>query len=506
MRRAAGWQLLYRGSQGITVTNLQASNGLQRIEYDGPFNLGTAHDGYYLYEVTMEWVAGHDPATLAFDTDGGQSVQASGQVALFQAKAEAVYDGVNNLGAVGLRIPAYAGAGSDTHIGDVVWRSDRAQDNDGASNVRFEGIAGTGISGSGGSISARVEIWFISSGAGSAGAHIPNSISTLFGFDSELPLATSYQVGTAVMIDEGSQRGVWRNRDEVIEGTGLGLAGLTFDYQYDAEQVTHGDRTWHVFARNNFALADYPGVNFAAHGDFADWPAELEFIAFGYLTQGRSDGRIYIGFNADQSATNNVQFTTGGAGIAVVRQTNRLWRSASISAAQVGHIRQGVWAFTEPNATGARHTQRWHKIAGGGTLTNESLSAAVSLADPTGDAVVDANWTDIFTHTVTAAEAGHMFLTANVFATVDADSDEGGNRPLLAARIIKGDDELGRNYRYFRFTDGEPLDCVLSEILAVAEGDVLKVQAQFARLSAAATTLNAEATTESHWSRFSLPG
>ena len=160
MRQAAGWQQLYRGTQGITVTNLQGNSGLQRIAYNGPFNLNRAHDGYYLFEVTMTWAAGHDPATLAFDTEGGDTATASGQVALFQVKATAAYDGVNNLGAVGLRIPVYGGSGSDTHIGDVVWRADHANDFDGASNVRYEGIAGTGVTGSGGSISARAEIWF----------------------------------------------------------------------------------------------------------------------------------------------------------------------------------------------------------------------------------------------------------------------------------------------------------------------------------------------------------
>lgn len=359
MRRAAGWQQLYRGTQGITVTNLQGNSGLQRITYDSPFNLNHAHDGYYLFEVTMTWAAGHDPATLAFDTDGSDTVSASGQVALFQVKAEAAYDGVNNLGAVGLRLPVYGGSGSDTHIGDVVWRADHANDFDGASNVRFEGISGTGVTGTGGSISARAEIWFISSGAASAGEHIPNSISTLFGFDDALPLATSYQVGTAAMVNEGVQRGVWRNEDETIEGTGLGLAGKTFDYQYDAQQVVHGDRTWHILARNAFTLTDFPGVNFAAYGNLAPWPAEMEFIAYGYVTSGRSDGRIYIGFNADQTATNNVQFETGGTGVAIVRQTDRLWEAQGISAANNGHIRQGVWEFEEPGATGTRHTQKW---------------------------------------------------------------------------------------------------------------------------------------------------
>ena len=363
LRRAAGWDQLYRGSQGITLNGLAANSPLVRIAYDGPFNLNRAHDGYYLFEATLTWVAGHDPTTLAFDTDGGDTVSASGQVALFQVKGTAAYDGASALGEVGLRIPVYAGSGSDTHIGDVVYRSDRAANYDGASSVRFEPVAGHGVSGTGGSISAQLEIWYISSGAASAGAHIPNGISTLFGFDDALPLATSYQVGTAVLVDSGADGGLWRNRERIVEGTGLGLAGLSFDYQYDAVQRVIGDRTWHILARNAFTLTDFSGTNFPAYGDLSDWPAELEFIAFGYLTQGRSDGRIYIGFNADQDATNNVQFVTGGAGIAIVRQDNRLWRATGISAAQVGHIRQGVWAFTEPNATGTTRTQEWHQVA-----------------------------------------------------------------------------------------------------------------------------------------------
>ena len=74
------------------------------------------------------------------------------------------------------------------------------------------------------------------------------------------PWPRVYQVGTAAMVNEGVQRGVWRNEDEIIPGVGLGLAGKTFDYQYDAQQVAHGDRTWHILARNAFTLADFPGV------------------------------------------------------------------------------------------------------------------------------------------------------------------------------------------------------------------------------------------------------
>ena len=133
MRRAAGWDQLYRGSQGITLNGLAGNSPIIRLTYNDAFNLNRAHDGYYLYEVTLTWVAGHDPSTLAFDTDGGATVSASGQVALFQVKATSAYDGSANLGEVALRIPVYAGAGSDTHIGDVVYRSDRAANYDGAS-------------------------------------------------------------------------------------------------------------------------------------------------------------------------------------------------------------------------------------------------------------------------------------------------------------------------------------------------------------------------------------
>ena len=146
-------------------------------------------------------------------------------------------------------------------------------------------------------------------------------------------------------------------------------------------------------------------------------------------------------------------------------------------------------------------------------LTRESLNAAVTLADPTQNEILDSAWTDIFSHTVTGAEGtkGFMHIGASIFCTLtlgtanDATTspDRGGDRPLLVIQLIKGTEEQGRNYRYFRFTGGVPLDCVLAETISVASGDVIKVRAQMSRLTAAAATLGASVTTDSHWERFS---
>ena len=143
-----------------------------------------------------------------------------------------------------------------------------------------------------------------------------------------------------------------------------------------------------------------------------------------------------------------------------------------------------------------------------GVLSRASLSAAIALQQPNANTINSARWQDVFTHTVTAAEAarGFMDINANVYAQVASGTDTSGNRPLLAVRLIQGSTVRSENYRYFRLTAGTPLDCILSEVLEVETGDVIKVQAQMIRLSAATATLNAMVTTASHWSRFSFSG
>ena len=148
-----------------------------------------------------------------------------------------------------------------------------------------------------------------------------------------------------------------------------------------------------------------------------------------------------------------------------------------------------------------------------GVLSRDSLTAAVTLANPTANGVVESAWVDIFSHTVTAAEGrrNYMHVGASIYAQLtlgtagDATTspDRGGDRPLLIIQLIKGTEEQGRNYRYFRFTGGIPLDAILSETISVAAGDVIKVRAQMSRLTAAAASLGASVTTDSHWERFS---
>ena len=149
-----------------------------------------------------------------------------------------------------------------------------------------------------------------------------------------------------------------------------------------------------------------------------------------------------------------------------------------------------------------------------GVLTEQSLDAAVALAEPTGnvpsapDAVPGAGWTDIFTHTVTAAEAvqGFLLITASIWTTITADSDESGDRPVIACRIIRGDSMLAQRYRYYRFTNTGALDCVLTAITDVDEGDAITVQAHTYYLGAASSTIGASVTTASSWSRLSFAG
>ena len=161
--------------------------------------------------------------------------------------------------------------------------------------------------------------------------------------------------------------------------------------------------------------------------------------------------------------------------------------------------------------TGVSVTPGTAGVAGAGPLYAEAfLQNPVSIPNPTANAPQAADWTDIFSHTVTAAEAarGYILLDTEVWCEIASDSDEGGNRPALAVRLIKGSTELAQGVRYYRFSSNTPLPVDVSAVTSVAEGDVIKVQGQFFRLAAAAAALGASCTIASRFSRFSpaLPG
>ena len=143
-----------------------------------------------------------------------------------------------------------------------------------------------------------------------------------------------------------------------------------------------------------------------------------------------------------------------------------------------------------------------------GALTRQVLANAVSLAEPTNNAPQSTGWTDIFSHTVTSTEAnqGYMFINVDINASITAATDLSGNRPAMAIRLIKGTTVLAEDERYFRFTAGTALTARCGNITSVAENDVIKVQAQMFRLTAAGMTVNASVNTDSQWSRFSFSG
>ena len=138
-------------------------------------------------------------------------------------------------------------------------------------------------------------------------------------------------------------------------------------------------------------------------------------------------------------------------------------------------------------------------------LTQETLSAAVTLANPTSGAISSTGWTDILSHTVSAAEAerGHMVIAADVWSEIAVGSDDSVDRPLLNVRIIRGTTELALAQRYFRFTNNEPMVANLLALTAVSSGDVIKVQGQFTFLTQATVALSASVTTATRWSLYS---
>ena len=266
--------------------------------------------------------------------------------------------------------------------------------------------------------------------------------------------------------------------DETLDGTGAAGSPLSVANPFTSTDETKLDNL--LGLPTGGATGQLLAKKSATDGD-TEW-RDAGRGAFTTDDETKLDG-IEDGATADQTGPEIVTLLTGLSG------------SARLPATAVRDLPEGGGG--QPGTPGTP-----------GVLTRETLSAAVNLAQPDANTISATRWMDIFSHTVTAAEAARGFIdfNVNVYATVTSGSDRGGDRPLLVVRLIQGVEVRSENYRYFRFTAGTPLDCILSEVLAVASGDVVKVQAQMIRLSAAGTTLNAMVTTASHWSRFSFSG
>ena len=154
-RRRTGREQLYNGTQGLTTAQGIASNSaVITIALNNGLNFNTAHSGVLHIYATLAFAAATDPTTLAFDADGARSIDADGELATFQAKRAAVYNGSTNLGESILEVPVYDSS-DDAIVGNVVYRISKNASGDAAMNVRFETAHAHGKTGTGGSASAR---------------------------------------------------------------------------------------------------------------------------------------------------------------------------------------------------------------------------------------------------------------------------------------------------------------------------------------------------------------
>ena len=356
-RRLSGTRELRRGTSAIALTSLTGDSALGTSALDASLNLRQSNHGNFHLYVTLTLEA-QVPTTLVFVESDALTVDADGARAVFQVAAAPVRQGTSQLGDIIVEA-AIKDSADDVVVGNVIYRLPRDAAGDVSLNRRYEGAAGHSKAGSG-SVRCTEALYFIDSGV--AAATQPNSIGGLFRFDEELPTPGNYDLHDAVVIETGARRSLYTNRDRIVEGTGLGLAGLTWDYQFDGHRVIVGNWTFHYYASGQFTdPTGETATSLPADGTFSNAPDDLLYWVFAYRTD-RTEARIYVRFTADQTATNNIQFATGGAGIAIVMRDARNWTAVGIGPAALGHIRQGVWDLTEPDATGTQTVRYWADI------------------------------------------------------------------------------------------------------------------------------------------------
>ena len=514
---------LYNGTQGITVVNATRRSALSPTAFDSALNRETAGDVGLVFATSRRRLVTRSSTSISYQPDRVElAAYASGFVDLATLGSYPVYNGTTAIGDTVVAIPVYL-APAGTLLGhELVNIAADATSEDYESIAVFEPSAAHTQSTMTWSSSGDTKIDFDDFGAGVPGGGAGGQVRV---YAAALPAAAGVPDNTVgIVINPASVAVKQTNITQGAQDTGW--AGKTVD-PHDLATARVGPYTLRYaasagfqFSRNSHSAAVAAGGATAVSGGL---PAGGRLV-WSYETAGNGSSLLECDYTSDRAATGPIVFSVGSAITHTYRlaQANaRAWDSGLLGVSDRAALLSGVWRATEPEGSGHIVSELWVPVnLGGGSskgvLTRASLTSAVNLANPTQNAISSAAWTDVFSHTVTAAEAGKgfMLVTADVFATLalttagDATTspDRGGDRPMLVVRLIKGTEEQGRNYRYFRFSGGVPLDCVLAEIIEVAAGDVVKVQAQMSRLTAAGTTLGAQVTTESHWARLSTSG
>ena len=137
-------------------------------------------------------------------------------------------------------------------------------------------------------------------------------------------------------------------------------------------------------------------------------------LVWSYETASRGSSLIEVDYTADKAAPGRIVFTVGTAiryVYPLTRANARAWDSAPLGTDARGILLSGIWTASEPDGTGHAEVEQWKQLkVGGSVLTRETLSAAKNLAETSGLSPSPTRWEDIFSHTVTAAEAANWML------------------------------------------------------------------------------------------------
>ena len=123
------------------------------------------------------------------------------------------------------------------------------------------------------------------------------------------------------------------------------------------------------------------------------------------------------------------------------------------------------------------------------TLQTVTLAADVVAPFPAGTGAFNTAWTDIISHTITAAQAGVNGFDIQIHAEFTGTPTTGAQRVWSEERIVRTrgavDTELARKTTYIRNQNGVPVTQIVNENISVWDdsesGDVVKVQGRSAR-------------------------
>ena len=360
----AGLSQAWSGSSGVTVTASNTASAIRVIELDMGIDLDTRGSGLLFFDLRAT-IPARSQTTLGFGEDNETETELKGQLSLQLIGFSAAYSPPGEVGVVGVRGVLYNSA---VHVGDLVMRAAKDDQNRVQLVLRYDPDADNTQSGLSFSIGVQGRVFFLDYGtfAPELGDLGPGYV-----FEDALPPPAGYMDNDLAIVRSGTAQGVWVRVSTPTHGVAdTGWGGKVIDASpvgtmrpVDFTVGADDFRYW-VWSARDFPDPRGSGTMITERGGQSPNVPDLWYIVIGYKTPGNREGRIDIKYVSNRTYLGHIDITESIFQFLLNNVDMTSWLLANLTPGSVSHLLAGNLTVTEPDHVDSTVTPRWDKVAG----------------------------------------------------------------------------------------------------------------------------------------------